>query len=373
MDVSVVIPTMDEEATIGECIKKAKTVFKEMGLEGEVIVADNSHDRTPRIARKLGAKVVTPEKLGYGNAYLAGLREASGCYVVMVDGDGTYNLSEMPKLLKPLIQGKADLVIGNRFGGHIERGAMPWLHEKIGNPLLSWLVRKMYGADVSDSHCGMRAFTKEAYNKMRVKSVGMEFASEMVIKAVEVKLRILEVPVTYSPRVAPSKLNSFADGWRHLEFILVYNPAGLFMYTGLAIMILGIMLMTFVGLSINIGSFTPQIHSMIFGSMILVVGFQLISLGVFSDIYSEKFEFRSRNGISKFLIEQLSSEVGIFFGLVLFIFGAVTIIWIVYYWINTNFGELMYQRRAVVAATFVTLGIEMVCTYIFSKMLMMER
>jgi len=197
-EVSVVMPSLNEERTIGRCIEKVKKVFNENHIDGEIIVADNSTDKTVEIARTLGATVITPEKKGYGNAYLAGLQSAKGDFIVIADSDGTYDFEEMPKFLTPLIKGDADFVIGNRFGGNILKGAMPWLHRYIGNPILTKILNWLFKIGISDAHCGMRAFTREAYEKMNLKTEGMEFASEMIIEAARKNLRIKEVPLTHS-------------------------------------------------------------------------------------------------------------------------------------------------------------------------------
>ncbi|MDD3565719.1 MAG: glycosyltransferase family 2 protein, partial [Methanothrix sp.] len=222
--VSLVIPAMDEEETIGECIRRARAVFEEMGIEGEVIVADSSGDATPEIAISLGAEVVRPEKLGYGNAYLAGFARARGRYIVMMDGDLTYDPADMPGFIRLLESGRADFVIGTRLKGQIEEGAMPALHRYLGNPLLTGILNLLFGAGISDAHSGMRAMTREALDRLHLRAGGMEFASEMVIEASRKGLSIEEVPITYHPRRGASKLRSFTDGWRHLRFMILYRP-----------------------------------------------------------------------------------------------------------------------------------------------------
>jgi len=373
MDVSVVIPTMNEEATIGECIRKAKAVFKEMKLEGEIIVADNSSDNTPAVAKRLGAKVITPKKLGYGSAYLAGFEVASGDYIAMVDGDGTYDISEMKELLKPLIGDEADFVIGSRFRGEIKQGAMSFLHRRVGNPFFNWFMNRIYRINVSDSHCGMRAFTKNAYRKINLKTEGMEFASEMIIKAHNQCLRVLEVPISYYPRKGSrSKIKSLDDGWRHLRFMTLSSPPSIFIYPGAFLMIVGLLLLIILlgGPAVLLG-FPLYIHPMIFGSMFTIVGFQLYSLGLFSAIYRRRINANGRDETGFFAMN-LRLETGLIAGLFAFTVGAVIGIVIVYMWIVSGFGPLAYQREAIVSSTLIALGTQAAFTSLFSSILTME-
>ncbi len=208
--ISVVMPSMNEENTIRTCIQKALSVFEQYGLDGEIIVVDNSTDRTAEIARSMGAEVIGPVK-GYGNAYLTGLANAKGDFIAIADADNTYDLLELPKFLDLLMKDEADFVIGSRLKGDIKKGAMPWLHQYIGNPLLTWLLNMLFKVGISDAHCGMRVFTRDALERMSIKTHGMEMASEMVIEAADKGLRIMEVPITYDVRDSPSKLQSFQD------------------------------------------------------------------------------------------------------------------------------------------------------------------
>ena len=221
--VSIVMPCLNEEETLASCIEKAQTTLVTLGIAGEVIVADNgSTDASIAIAERLGAKVVHQPTRGYGAAYLTGLAAAQGQYIIMGDSDDTYDFTDLERFITPLQNGY-DLVIGNRFKGQILPGAMPWARRYIGNPILSGILRVLFGTHISDSHCGMRSFTVDAYKRMALKTTGMEFASEMVIKAVEVKLKILEIPITYHPRAGESKLHAIRDALRHLRFMLKYK------------------------------------------------------------------------------------------------------------------------------------------------------
>ncbi len=221
--VSIVMPCLNEEETLGICIKKAQNTLIQLNIQGEVIIADNgSTDASVEIAQRLGARVVHQLIRGYGAAYLAGFATAHGKYIIMGDSDDTYDWTDLERFIIPLQNGY-DLVIGNRFKGEILPGAMPWTRRYIGNPILSGILRVLFGTHISDSHCGMRSFTSNAYEQMELQTTGMEFASEMVIKAVQANLKTLEIPITYHPRDGESKLNPIKDAWRHLRFMVTYK------------------------------------------------------------------------------------------------------------------------------------------------------
>lgn len=220
IEVSIVMPCLNEAETLGICIEKAQSTLKSLSIQGEVVIADNgSTDDSIAIAERLGARVVHQPTRGYGAAYLAGLAAAQGQYIIMGDSDDTYDFTDLERFITPLQNGY-DIVMGNRFKGKILPGAMPWARRYIGNPILSGMLRILFGTYISDSHCGMRSFTAEAYKRMDLKTTGMEFASEMVIKAVQSELKILEIPITYHPRGGESKLNAIQDAWRHIRFML---------------------------------------------------------------------------------------------------------------------------------------------------------
>ena len=223
IEVSVVMPCLNEQETLGACIRKAQRTLEALGVSGEVVVADNgSTDDSIGIAEHLGAHVVHQPIRGYGAAYQAGFAAARGQFIVMGDSDDTYDFTDLKRFITPLREGY-DLVIGNRFKGDIMPGAMPWARRYIGNPILSGILRWLFGTAISDSHCGMRSFTAEAYKRMVLKTTGMEFASEMVVKALAVNLNILEIPITYYPRAGESKLNAVRDAVRHIRFMLKYK------------------------------------------------------------------------------------------------------------------------------------------------------
>ena len=368
-EVSVVMPSLNEEGTIGGCIEKIKKVFNENHIDGEIIVADNSTDKTPEIAKSLGAIVITPEKKGYGNAYLAALSYAKGDFTVIADPDGTYDLSEVPNFLAPLIKGDADLVIGNRFGGNILKDAMPWHHRYIGNPILTKILNWLFKIEISDAHCGMRAFTKEAYEKLNLRTGGMEFASEMIIEAARKNLRIKEVPITYYPRIASSKLHSFSDGWRHLRFMMLYKPIPFLFVPGLLVFLLGVLLSLMILLQGDVE--TSHMHSLIFGSIFVIIGFQTIASGIYMKAYAAVHGLCEKEGFIKKLLDYHSLEKELILGAVLLLGGLGLGIKVLHTWINAGFGSLSEIEDAVIAMLLAAIGIQTIFTAIFLSVLLL--
>ena len=369
-EVSVVIPSLDEEGTIGRCIEKVKQVFNENHIEGEVIIADNSTDKTAKIAKSLGATVITPERKGYGNAYLAGLSHAKGDFIVISDSDGTYDLSEMPKFLEPLIKGDADFVIGNRLGGNILKDAMPWHHRYIGNPILTNILNWLFKIEISDAHCGMRAFTKEAYEKMDLRTGGMEFASEMIIEGARKNLRIKEVPITYYPRISPSKLRSFSDGWRHLRFMMLYKPIHFLFIPGVLVFLLGVLLSLTILIRGNVE--TSHMHSLIFGSLLTIIGFQTIATGIYIKAYAAVHGVCEKEGFIKKLLDYHSLEKELIIGAALLLIGVAMGMKVVLTWISIGFGSLSEIENAVIAMLLAAIGIQVIFTAIFLSVLLLK-
>jgi len=351
VDVSVIIPTLNEQETIGTCIQKVKEVFRKYSIRGEIIVSDSSTDRTPEIARALGAIVVKPDKRGYGYAYRFTFKHSRGKYIVMGDGDDTYDFLEMYKLLEPLMMGEADLVIGSRFKGRIEKGAMPWLHKWIGNPVLTRFLNMFFKAGISDAHSGFRAIRRDALEKLDLRADGMEFASEMIVEACKKGLRIKEVPVNYyRRRKNESKLRSFHDGWRHMKFMLLNAPNWLFMYPGAAIFLIGVVLVSSALFRINIG-YLPGMHSMIAGSLLIVTGYQIIFFGLFAKI-------RSGSNLPRILTLEK--------GALLFISGLIYALTLIIQWIMSGFQQLPSLEHDIITFTLISLGLE---TYFSAFML----
>ena len=370
VEVTVILPTRNEAETIGSCIQKIKSVFEKYGIEGEIIVSDNSDDETPQIARSLGAIVVTPDKLGYGYAYIYAFNYARGKYIVIGDADDTYDFREMPKLLKPLMNGEADLVIGSRLKGEIKKGAMPWLHRYIGNPILTSFLNRFYKVKVSDAHSGFRAIAKEALEKMNLRSHGMEFASEMIIEAKRLGLRIKEVPITYYPRKSgSSKLRSFADGWRHLRFMLIYTPTYLYFIPGSILGLFGIAMILFAYLQIYVG-YSPGFHSMILGSLSVLVGYQILFLGLFAKLYGVSSGIFNPDRITHFIMKKLSLEKGVIIGLGVFLTGFLYALYLVISWIGSGFKVLPLRGESIIAFTLIIIGIQTIFNSFFLSMMM---
>jgi glycosyltransferase involved in cell wall biosynthesis len=357
-DVTFIFPSKNEEKTIAEVIQKAQKAVQQLGLTYEIIVPDNSTDATPQIARSLGAKVVTPDKHGYGYAYIYALRHARGKYIVMADADGTYDLEEAPKLLEPLLKGEADIVLGTRLKGRILPGAMPWLHRYIGNPLLTFILNKFYGTNVSDAHTGFRAAKREAIQKLNLNTPGMEFASEFLAKAAYLKLRITEVPITYHPRRegTQSKLNSLRDGWRHLKFLLILAPKFLYYIPGIAMLLMGIVLMLAAVLRANLG-YSPGIHSAILGSMLTILGANLAGLGLLADLHLAKMIGRPSSRITKLLMK-MSVERAFMLAAVLVVSGGAYTLYLFTKWVESGYRYLPLRGENAMALALIVLGVQ---------------
>lgn len=364
--VSLIIPAKNEADTICECIRRAKNVLEEMGLEGEVIVADNSTDGTSNIAASCGARVIKPKKLGYGNAYLAGFAQAKGKYIVLMDGDMTYDPAAMKAMLPLLESGSADMVMGSRLKGVILPGAMPLLHRYIGNPFLTGLLNLLFSAGISDAHCGLRAITCEALERLNLRSGGMEFASEMVIEASRKGLRIAEVPITYSPRRGRSKLNSFPDGWRHLRFMMLYRPVPFLLLPGL--LALGVGLALTAGVYLQGGS---RMHSMILGSLLLVIGYQMFLAGLYFEAFGATYGVPGSR-ITGWLMSYHSLEKELLLGVFLLAFGVILGLKVLLGWRAVGFGSLADVQTAMMALIFSLLGIQTIFSGMFISLLLLN-
>lgn len=374
-EISIVMPCLNEERGIGISIKKAKEAIKKNKLSAEIIVSDNgSTDNSVKIAKKLGARVVFQKRKGYGAAYLKGLSAAKGRYIVMGDSDDTYDFRDIPKFIKPLREGY-DVVMGSRFKGKILKGAMTWSHRYIGNPILSGMLRLMFGTSVSDSHCGMRSFTREAYKKMNLKTTGMEFASEMVVKALYKKLKIAEVPITYHPRKGDSKLVGLKDAWRHLRFMLMYSPNYLFLLPGSILFILGFV--TMIALlkgPIYIFNHGFDIHVLILASLFSILGFQIIISGFYAKIFAFTQKLNSHSRLLKILFKHFNLERGITLGIILVLIGIVINLSIFIFWANMGFGQLEALRPEIFASTIIIIGFQLIfSSFLFSIMGLMSR
>jgi len=366
---SFVMPSMNEEETIRICIEKAQYILKKYNIDGEIIVADNSSDRTADIAVAMGAKVIGPIK-GYGNAYLKGLALAKGNYIAISDADNTYDLLELDKFLDPLMAGDADFVIGTRIKGDIKKEAMPWLHQYIGNPLLTEMLNFLFETKISDAHCGMRAFTKEALEKMNLKTHGMELASEMVIEAAKCGLRIKEVPITYYSRRAPSKLNSFKDGWRHIRFMMLYRPVPFLYLPGAFVFILGFLITS--SLLFTESAAYNRSHSFILGSMLLIIGGQTLATGGYMKTYGLIHGMYQVDKKSKKFLNYHSLEKELFVGSIILGIGIILGLKVAYTWIISGFGSLKEVESAVISMVLAAIGLQLIFSAIFISVMLLE-
>src|SRR5215212_706781 len=286
--VSVVIPCLNEAGTIEQCVKQAVETLEAAGLAGEVVVADNgSDDGSAELARRAGAVVVHEPRRGYGSAYLAGFGAAQGRFIVMADADLTYDFGDIPRFVGELSDG-ADLVMGDRMD-NIHPGAMPWLHRYVGNPVLTGVLNAFFRTGVKDAHCGMRAVRRESLSALDLRTTGMEFASEMVIRAAKAGLRIEQLPIEYHPRGGESKLSSFRDGWRHLRFLLVHSPTHLFIVPGFVMCALGALGAITVIAQIQILGREWDLHALVAACLLLIVGVQVVTLGLCAHAYGTYF------------------------------------------------------------------------------------
>jgi glycosyltransferase involved in cell wall biosynthesis len=367
--VSVILPALDEELTIGNCIMKIQAVFRDYSIQGEILIADASTDRTAGIARSLGATVIHPEKKGYGNAYLAAFEQARGQYIVIGDADDTYDFLEIPKLLAPLKSG-TDFVIGSRFKGTIHPGSMSALHRYIGNPVLTWMVNLIFHTRFSDTHSGFRAITKDALSRLNLKSGGMEFASEMLIMASKENLRIEEVPIHYYPRKAPSKLHSFADGWRHIRFVLLMKPLPFIAVPGVLFAIVGFLLMTFFYIQGNVE--TSHLHTFILGAIMMMGGLQVVLTAILMKTYSVIHGYEKKTGIIELFMRYHNLEKFLLSGAVLAFFGILMGLNIIIRWISENFGFLSQISTAIISLVLITTGLQIFLFTVFQSMMLLN-
>jgi glycosyltransferase involved in cell wall biosynthesis len=354
--VSVVIPCLNEAENIEQCIASAKGVLDRNGIAGEVVVADNaSEDGSAELAEAAGARVVREPRRGYGSAYLAGFDAARGDYIVMGDADLTYDFNEIPRFLRELEDG-ADMVIGDRMQ-NIHPGAMPWLHRYVGNPLLSGFLNLLFRTGISDAHCGMRAVRRDKLPQLALRTTGMEFASEMVIRAAKEKLDIRQFPIEYHPRGGESKLSSFRDGWRHLRFLLVHSPNHLFIFPGAVMALLGALVALTVIAQINVFGREWDLHALIGATLLMVVGTQVVALGLCAHAYGTYF-MNERDPWFDRMRARYRLEHGLLLGGGIALAGLVAAAVIVIEWIDRGFGSLGEERLAVIAVTLVIVGIQ---------------
>jgi glycosyltransferase involved in cell wall biosynthesis len=379
IEVSVVMPCLNEERTIGPCVTQALETFQHTGLRGEVVVADNgSTDRSAEIARSLGARVIPVERKGYGSALMGGILAARGEYIVMGDADQSYDFAQVPQFVAKLREG-FDLVMGNRFRGGIETGAMPPLHRYLGNPVLTAVGRLFFKSPCSDFHCGLRGFRRDAISQLALRTTGMEFASEMIVKATLFHLRIAEIPTTLRPdaREKASHLRTWRDGWRHLRFLLLYSPRWLFLYPGFALMILG----TLAGVWLlpgprTIDGVTLDVHTLLFSAVLVLLGFQSVNFAVFTKVFAVTEGLAPEDERLNRLFRYITLEVGLVAGALLAAAGLAAWIFALGAWGRHHLGPLdpeITLRIVIPGAVLLAVGFEIILSSLFLSVLGMAR
>jgi glycosyltransferase involved in cell wall biosynthesis len=375
-EVSVVIPCLDEEKTIGHCIDSAWAALLRAGLRGEIVVSDNgSSDASARIAESYGARVVHARLKGYGSALRKGIEEARGLFIILGDADGSHDFSEISLFVSKWREGY-EFVLGNRFLGEIKEGAMSWHHRYVGTPFLSGLLDLLFGARVGDINCGMRGMTKELCNHLDLRTTGMEFASESLIKAVKSGARIAEVPITMWPdeRNRPPHLRSFRDGWRHLRFMLLSAPNWLFLMPGCLLVALGIGLVLWLLPGPRFaGKVGLDVHTMALSMMLTLLGVHIISIGLFVKVFSYT-ERLTRNQVSLArALRHIRLEHGLLLGGTLAFIGIVGDGGVFWQWAATGFGHLQPVRTVFFCTMCFFMGIEVVFSSVFLSMLGIAR
>lgn len=370
-ELTILMPCLNEAETLEVCINKAKTFLEKSGILGEILIADNgSTDGSLEIAQACGARVEHVPVKGYGAALIGGCKAAKGKYVIMGDADDSYDFLNLMPFVEKLREGY-ELVMGNRFKGGIAKGAMPPLHRYLGNPVLSFIGRLFFPSEIGDFHCGLRGYNREAMLKLDLHTTGMEYASEMVVKATMYELKMAEVPTTLSPdgRSRAPHLRSFRDGWRHLKFLLLHSPNWLFLYPGLIFTILGLIITVALMLGpVQIGSVTFDIHTMLYGSAMIMIGTNMICFALFTRIYAMRTNFIPTKESLATKLAKITTEKGTVAGLILTLIGIIMTIAAFVIWKGTSFGNLNPQemmRMTIPALTLMVVGIEMIFASFF--------
>lgn len=372
---TILMPCLNEAETVVACIRKAQSFLSSSGISGEILIADNgSADGSTQIAEEAGARVVHVAEKGYGSALLGGIRAAEGEWVIMGDADDSYDFSALGPFVEALAQGN-DLVMGNRFTGGIRPGAMPFLHRYLGNPVLSGLARLFFHSDIGDFHCGLRGFRRDAILALNLHTTGMEFASEMIVKATLRGLKICEAPTILYPdgRTRPPHLRAWHDGWRHLRFLLLYSPRWLFFYPGLAMTMAGIILSAFLlpGAQ-RIGSVTLDINTLMYASLLIIIGAQAVLFSLFTYVFGVNSDMLPRNALTEKFIERIGLEQGILLGGGAILLGFASSLGALLYWSQNRFGNIdpTYSMRLVIpGAVLFAVGFQILFASFFISIL----
>jgi len=364
VELSIVMPCLNEAATIETCIDKAQAALASEGIVGEIIVADNgSTDGSRDIARQAGARVVEVEHRGYGSALRAGIAASHGTYVIMGDSDDSYDFGEIGRFVEKLRAGH-QLVMGTRLKGNILPGAMPWLHRWVGNPVLTWLANLFFGTRLSDYHCGLRGFDRQAINSLGLNTSGMEFASEMVAKAALNQLSMAEVPITYHPdgRARPPHLRTWHDGWRHLQFLLLLSPNWVFLYPALLFIGLGIL-----GMAVllpgpqTIGPVGLDVHTLLAAGIAIIIGSQILTLWLTAHLFARNIKLLPESQFFENVSNRFTLGNGILVGTIFALIGLALILWALEMWANVQFDALDYQqalRRLIPGLVMLAVGVQ---------------
>ena len=378
-ELSILMPCLNEAETLEICIKKAQKALEDLNVSGEVIIADNgSTDGSPEIAASLGARVVHVAEKGYGSALQGGIKAARGKYIIMGDADDSYDFTNLGPFLEKLRDGY-ELVMGNRFKGGIAPNAMPPLHKYLGNPVLTGIGRLFFRSPCGDFHCGLRGFSKAAIQRLDLRTTGMEFASETVVKASLHGLRITEVPTTLSKdgRNRPPHLRSWRDGWRHLRFLLLYSPRWLFLYPGLALMLIGTAVSGWLLVGPRVvDGITLDVHTFLYAAIAIVIGYQTVIFAIFTKVFAITERLLPEDPRLKTLFRYIKLETGIIAGVLLLAAGIGLSVYALSFWSSTSFGPLDPSRtlRLVIpAVTLIALGLQTVLSSFFLSILGLER
>ncbi len=379
MELTVVMPCLNEAETVATCVRKAVGFLQEHKISGEVIVADNgSTDGSQQLATDAGARVVPVSEKGYGNALMGGIVAARGRYIIMGDADDSYDFTNLMPFVEKL-RGGADLVMGNRFEGGIEPGAMPPLHRYLGNPVLSFIGRLFFGSKIGDFHCGLRGFRRDSVMRLGLQATGMEFASELVVKATLAKQRIIEVPTTLAKdgRSRPPHLHTWRDGWRHLRFLLMFSPRWLFFVPGLVVFVLGIVIgAAVIPRPFDIGSVSFDVDTLVAASAMVVIGFQSVLFALFTQVYASAEGFLPEGRRVRHVLKTLSLERGLLAGGALAAAGIIGLVFSFVYWNSARFGALNYDhalRLVVPSATALIVSCQIILGTFFLSILGIRR
>jgi glycosyltransferase involved in cell wall biosynthesis len=379
VELSVLMPCLNEAETLATCIRKAQQSIVDLNVAGEVVIADNgSSDGSPEIAEELGARVVHVSEKGYGSALLGGIRAARGQYIIMGDADDSYDFTNLGPFLEQLRAGY-ELVMGNRFKGGIAPSAMPPLHRYLGNPVLTGIGRLFFRSPCGDFHCGLRGFSKAAIQGLDLRTTGMEFASETVVKASLHKLRITEVPTRLSPdgRSRPPHLRSWRDGWRHLRFLLLYSPRWLFLYPGLMLMLLGAIVSAWLLFGPRVvDGVTLDVHTFLYAAMAIVIGYQTVIFAVFTKVFAITEGLLPEDPRLNTLFRYIRLETGIVAGSMLFVAGLALSVYAFSSWSSASFGPLdpsVTLRLVIPAATLIMIGLQTILSSFFLSILGLKR